>query len=235
MIAITEDDYPLNISQKMAIISFPPVDQADEDGLLAVGGDLEVESLLLAYRSGVFPWPISDEHLLTWFAPSQRAIVWLKDFHISQSLKKFLKKTTYEIQIDTNFSGVIQGCADIQRRKKEKSTWITDRMIEAYTRLHQAGYCHSIECYDDGQLVGGLYGVSLGAMFAGESMFHLAENASKVCVCHLVERMRKHGAFWFDCQQMTPLFKTFGAVEIERSKYMKLLEEALLRDVCIFS
>lgn len=235
MIPITECNNPLTYFSEMAIISFPPVDQADEDGLLAVGGDLEVESLLLSYRSGVFPWPISDEHLLTWFAPPKRAIIWLKDFHISQSLKKFLKKTTYEIRVDTNFAAVIEGCADIQRRKKEKSTWITDRMIEAYTRFHHAGYCHSIECYDEGQLVGGLYGVSLGGMFAGESMFHLAENASKVCVCYLADRMHKSGALWFDCQQMTPLFRNFGAVEVGRDEFMKLLEDALSRDVCLFS
>lgn len=218
----------------MAIIEFPPVELADDSGLLAVGGDLEVESLLLAYRSGIFPWPIVDEDLLTWFAPKRRAILFLENFHISRSLEKKIRKEPCSFRIDTSFECVIRACARSANRREGQGTWITEKIIEAYIALHRAGWCHSIECYCDERLTGGLYGVAVGKMFAGESMFYLETDASKLTLVFLVDYLRERGVRWVDCQQMTPLLRHFGAVEVDRSVFMELLRDAVNQDVKLF-
>lgn len=215
----------------MAIVSFPPVKSANEYGFLAAGGDLEVESLLLAYRSGIFPWPIAEEDLLAWFSPPTRALLFLDEFHVGRSLQKIWDKGDCEFKINSDFPRVIEACSE---RKKEigqgdrATTWITPEMIAAYCDFHRAGFAHSIEVYRKDELIGGLYGVSIGRMFAGESMFYRAPNASKLAVIYLVEELKKRNIRWIDCQVMTPLFESFGAREVSRDEFLALLKESVI-------
>jgi len=217
----------------MAIISFPDIELADENGLLAMGGDLEVESLLLAYKSGIFPWPF-DETVLVWFAPPRRALLFLDEFHPSKSLLRENKKAAFTIRIDHDFESVIRNCAELKNRGRQRGTWITEDMIEAYTEFHRAGYAHSIECYQGEKLIGGMYGVAIGRMFAGESMFYRQPNASKLCMLHLVELLKAKGVKWIDCQVMTPFLKAFGAREVTRKQFMELLVPEVGANVKLF-
>ncbi len=217
----------------MAISRFPPVETADETGLLALGGDLDVDSLLLAYRNGIFPWPLYED-LITWFSPPERAVLFFDEFHVPHSLQKKLRKVNRTLCIDRNTPGVIRACAGVRNRKHQRGTWITQAMIEGYTNLHYAGYCHSVECYLDSLMTGGLYGVCVNGFFAGESMFHNESDASKICLCHLVDVLREKGLKWIDCQVMTPLLESFGAREVSRAKFMDMLEEALVVEAVEF-
>lgn len=221
----------------MVVKKFPPVDSADEYGFLCAGGDLEPESLLLAYRTAIFPWPIADEELITWFSPPRRALLFLNEAHVSKSLQKEFRRGRFEVRINTRFGDVMAGCADRRKeiqRGAQAGTWITEEMQEAYLRLHLLGHAHSIETFLEDQLVGGLYGVSIGGFFAGESMFYKESNASKVALIALVEHLRARGVPWIDCQVMTPLFKTFGAREVRRADYLKLLAVEAARNVTLF-
>jgi leucyl/phenylalanyl-tRNA--protein transferase len=206
----------------MAIVEFPPVETADEDGLLAVGGDLEPESILLAYSNGIFPWPL-DERLLAWFAPPQRAVLFIEDFHVGRSLKKALRNARFTCSVDTAFSQVIAHCAEVKNRGNQGSTWITEELREAYTKLHSLGFAHSFETYLGDSLVGGIYGIQLGGFFAAESSFYRRDNASKAAMIAMVEYLREQGIAWFDCQVLTPFSASFGAREIPRSDFMQLL------------
>jgi leucyl/phenylalanyl-tRNA--protein transferase len=210
---------------------FPPVDLADEDGLLAIGGELKVVTLLHAYRGGIFPWPIEGYPPL-WFAPPQRAVLFFDEFHVSKSLRKQMRAQNYEVRIDSCFDRVIRSCA--APRAYEKETWILPEMIRAYNRLHQAGYAHSVEVFFDEELVGGLYGVAIGKYFAGESMFHTQSGASKIALVHLVEHLKSRGAAWIDVQMPTPLFESFGARCIPRAEFMTLLAEAQAESGSLF-
>ncbi len=215
----------------MAIEQFPPVEYADEHGLLAVGGDLEVESLRLAYSSGIFPWPTSGLREVPWFAPPKRGVLFLQDYSPPRSLVKASRRGGFELRVNTAFREVIASCAMAKNRPGQRGSWITRQMVEAYSQLHGAGFAHSIECFVGGELVGGLYGVGIGGMFAGESMFYREPNASKLALNHLVEILRARGSEWIDCQQLTPFFSSMGAVEIERERFMELLGEAVARDL----
>jgi leucyl/phenylalanyl-tRNA---protein transferase len=210
----------------MAIRQFPPVESADEYGLLAVGGDLEVDSLLLAYREGIFPWPVSRRYL-TWFAPAERALLFLHRLHLPRSVQKLRRKNIFRFAIDQNAAAVIAKCAELKNRGEQRGTWITPAIQAAYLELHRAGYCHSFEAYAGDTLVGGLYGVSVGAMFAGESMFYRRANASKLALCFAADFLRAHGVAWIDCQVMTPLVQQLGAVLVPRAEFMRLLMQAL--------
>ena len=210
----------------MAIVEFPDVETADEDGLVAVGGDLEPESIVLAYKSGIFPWPI-HERLLAWFAPPQRGVLFLDEFHISRRLREQLKKHPFTTAIDQDFVGVITRCAEVKNRGDQDGTWITSTIIEAYRRLFEMGIAHSFESYRDGQLVGGMYGVQIGGFFAAESSFYRETNASKVAMITLVEYLRSQGINWLDCQVITPFSASFGARAVERKEFMKMLKRAL--------
>ncbi len=211
----------------MAILSFPPVELADEDGLLAVGGDLQAESLLCAYRSGVFPWPL-DERSLLWFAPPRRAVIFLDEFHVSRRLARAIRRGKFTTARNTAFREVMTRCAEVKNRGGQHGTWITSEMIEAYCGLHARGFCHSFEAYLGGQLAGGLYGVQVGRFFAAESSFYRASDASKVAMCALVDHLAAEGIRWFDCQVLTPFSESFGAREIPRDEFMGLLASALL-------
>lgn len=213
-------------SREMTIVEFPPIESADPSGLLALGGDLDVDSLLLAYRSGIFPWPF-DERFVAWFAPPERAVLFLDKLHVSRSLRKLRARTTFTFREDGDFNRVIDECAKTFNRIGQRGTWITKRMKAAYRRLHEAGHCHSYECYDGERLVGGLYGVALGRFFAGESMFYREPNASKLAFWYLCERLEERSVRWIDCQVLTPLLESFGAEVVSRERYMQLLAEAL--------
>lgn len=218
----------------MVVTVFPDVSEAEDSGALAIGGDLEVDTLLNAYRSGIFPWPIGDDNLLLWFAPPKRAVMFFKDFHVSRRLRKKLGRGHYTFKIDTSFEKVITACASSANRQGQKGTWILPEIISAYVDLFHAGYCHSIECFRDDKSVGGLYGVAIGKMFAGESMFHTESDGSKVALCFLVDYLQARGVEWIDCQQMTALLASFGACEIDRQVFMGMLKDAVNQDVRLF-
>ncbi len=207
------------------ITHFPPLSQEDPDGLLAMGGDLETPSLKLAYESGIFPWPMENYPLL-WFSPPQRAILEFKGLHIPKRFKQELQKKGFHYQVNQNFTEVIQHCAQGKTRQSS-GTWISEQMITAYTQFHHAGYAHSFECYNsEGKLVGGLYGVGIGKMFAGESMFFLESGASKAALLYACDFLSNRGATWMDVQVMSPLLKQFGAKEIPRAAFIKKLKKA---------
>lgn len=218
----------------MTILEFPPVDRADEHGLLAVGGDLEIESILLAYRSGIFPWPLSDDYL-TWFAPPERAVLFHEDFHISRSLKKSRRKGWASFAIDSNFEAVITNCAELTNRGDQSGTWITPDILHAYIELHRAGHAHSFECYAEGKLVGGVYGVHCEGVFAAESMYYRVSDASKLTLWFMVSYLKALGLDWFDVQVMTPLLKSFGAIELERPNFMQLLKQTRNQNSSLFA
>jgi leucyl/phenylalanyl-tRNA---protein transferase len=203
-------------------LRFPSPRFADAEGLVAVGGDLSVSRLLLAYRSGIFPWTVEP---ITWWSPNPRAVFELDRFHASRSLVKVIRKGLFEITIDRAFRSVIQECAASARGRR--STWISPEFIEAYTALHERGHAHSLECWQGKELAGGVYGVAIGGFFAGESMFHRVSNASKVALFHLVEHLRRQGFALFDIQMLTPVTEQLGGVTIRREEYLKRLAAAV--------
>ena len=204
---------------------FPPPDYADPSGLLAVGGDLSKERLLEAYRLGIFPW-YSDDQPILWWSPDPRLVLDLKDFKISLSLRKTLKKGVFQVTFDHAFEEVIQACAVVPRAA-QNGTWITEEMQEAYINLHGLGYAHSVESWFGGKLAGGLYGVSLGKSFFGESMFHLKTDASKVALATLVEKLKSWDFHFIDSQMTTEHMVRLGAKELPRRIFLKRLQSAL--------
>jgi leucyl/phenylalanyl-tRNA--protein transferase len=206
-------------------LAFPPPQLAPEKGLLAVGGDLSQNRLLLAYRMGIFPWYSEDEPIL-WWSPDPRLVLFPDDLRVSKSLQKLIKKGAFKVTIDTAFYRVIGECARI-RGENDEGTWIVGDMIQAYCRLHDAGFAHSVETWQDDRLVGGLYGVSLGRCFFGESMFARASNASKVAFVALVEYLKNLCFDIIDCQVTTEHLLSFGAKEIPRSLFLKELDKSL--------
>ena len=210
----------------MVVTRFPPLDTADEDGLLAIGGDLDPQSILLAYTQGIFPWPI-DEGTLAWFAPPERAVIFLSEFHVSRKLQRVLNRDTFSLRRDTDFRGVIERCAELKNRGTQGGTWITSDVIEAYVELHRLGFCHSFEAFKGEELVGGLYGIQIGRFFAAESSFFRVPDASKAAMCLLARYLSEQKIEWFDCQVLTPFSESFGAREIARDGYMRLLANAL--------
>jgi leucyl/phenylalanyl-tRNA--protein transferase len=206
-------------------VIFPPAEEADPSGLLAVGGDLSSERLLEAYRLGIFPWYSENDPIL-WWSPDPRLVLDLGDFKISRSLRKILKKEIFRVTIDQAFVEVIRGCATVAR-EGQPGTWITDEMHEAYARLHKLGYAHSVETWFKGELAGGLYGVSLGKAFFGESMFHTRTDASKVALAALVERLKSWGFHFIDAQMTTEHLLRLGAKELPRRIFLKRLAGAL--------
>lgn len=209
---------------------FPPVDQADEDGLLALGGTLEPEWLLDAYMHGVFPWPFgSDSQPMAWWSPDPRGILELDGLHISRRLRRTLRQGRFEVSCDRAFREVMVACAVGPGRLG--GTWITRRMIEAYTRLHRLGFAHSVEARLDGRLVGGVYGVSIRGLFAAESKFYRERDASKVALAFLVAHLRARGFLLLDLQMVTSHTQRLGAIEISRREYLDRLARALEQDV----
>jgi len=200
---------------------FPPPCHADPDGLLAVGGDLTPERLLLAYASGIFPWYNDDDPIL-WWSPDPRCILEPEGLKVSRGLEKTLRKGTFEVTIDRDFSRVIRSCAQV-RLEKGVGTWINEELISAYCRLHAMGFAHSVESWHEGALAGGLYGVSLGRCFFGESMFSLVSNASKVAFVSLVRELEKRHFELIDCQMPSDHLTSLGATVIPRDLFIKRL------------
>lgn len=204
---------------------FPSVEHAldEPNGLLAYGADLSPGRLLTAYSQGIFPWFSEGEPLL-WWSPSPRAIIPLEDFHASASLRKLMRKKTYQVTLNQDFAAVIQQCASIPRiQYGQTSTWITADMIAAYQTLHELGLAHSVEVWEGENLVGGLYGVAVGQVFCGESMFHRKANTSKLALACLVEHMKRHNGAFIDCQMPTDHLMSLGAQPIAREAFVDLL------------
>lgn len=203
---------------------FPHPGLASRNGLLAVGGDLSAERLLLAYSLGIFPWYNLGDPIL-WWSPSPRLIIIPKNIHVPRSLEKGIRKRGYSVTFDTAFERVINACATVGDRAGE-GTWLVPEMIEAYVKLHRLGYAHSVETWRDGELAGGLYGVSLGLCFFGESMFFLQPDASKTALVALAAFLAGRGFLFIDCQQDTPHMRKMGGRTVSRRHFMKLLREA---------
>jgi leucyl/phenylalanyl-tRNA--protein transferase len=203
-------------------LAFPDHRAANREGLLALGGDLSVPRLLLAYRSGIFPW---TDDPLTWWSPDPRAIFEIATFRPPRRLESKLRNHPFKITIDRDFPGVIRACAEPAPGRE--STWISPRFIDAYLELHHQGYAHSIEIWQQGRLVGGIYGVAIEGFFAGESMFHRATDASKIALCFLMDYLRARRFELFDTQVLSPLTARLGAIEIRRRDYLTRLASAL--------
>ncbi len=205
--------------------AFPSPEYADDDGLLAVGGDLRAERLLLAYANGIFPWPHEGMPLL-WFSPLDRMVLPGRELHVSRRLGRTIRSGRFEVHLDRNCREVITACASI-RRGDEQGTWITGQMIEAYSRLHDLGFVHSAESWFEGELVGGLYGVSLGGVFVGESMFARVRDASKVALVTLIHQLMRWQIELVDVQVHTDHLESFGAREWTRERYLAERERVL--------
>lgn len=208
----------------MRKVVFPPVEAATEDGLVAVGGDLQADTILEAYSRGIFPWPLSPEFPLAWFSPDPRGILEFKDMHVPKSLIKFLKKSPFDIKHDTSFAEIIRLCA-IVPRKDQPSTWITPDIIHGYTTLFEQGYAWCCGAWMGQRLVGGLYGVKLGAFRSGESMFTLEDNAGKAALLAATERFQLEGISWMDTQMVTPVVRGLGGKEIDRKVFLAMLKK----------
>ena len=206
---------------------FPPPALAREDGLLAVGGDLSVPRLLLAYQHGIFPWYSPGEPIL-WWSPNPRLVLFPEEFHLSKRLARTIRQQIFRVTFDTDFKRVIRACAET-RRKEGEGTWLNEDMIEAYCKLHGLGYAHSVECWQGEELVGGLYGISLGAVFFGESMFSLAPDSSKVALAGLVDRLKGWDFELIDCQVGTGHLQRLGAREISGEEFSHRLAQTVAR------
>lgn len=207
-------------------ISFPDPRLAESDGLLAVGGDLSVDRLLLAYSHGIFPWySFRDSDDIYWYCPHERFVIFPDEIHVSHSMRTLMRKQIYEVTFNNDFSGVINACSRL--RFDETGAWLGPDMIEAYTRLHEQNFAASVEVWQGNELVGGLYGVNLGRCFFGESMFSLVPNGSKLALIALARLFSQHGGLLIDCQLETPHLRSMGGRFISYDEYMKILDEGI--------
>ncbi|MFT4692756.1 MAG: leucyl/phenylalanyl-tRNA--protein transferase [Verrucomicrobiia bacterium] len=202
-------------------------EEGDFEGLVALGGDLSVERLRLAYRSGIFPWSVDP---ITWWSPSQRGVIPLDDVCWGRSLLKEVRRRPFQVTINRAFREVVMGC----QTQPRPGGWISEEFVDSYTELHKQGHAHSVECWRDAELVGGVYGVQVGGAFAGESMFHRESNASKIALYHLVERLREREFVLFDTQMVTDTTARIGAVEMPRDEYLTRLASVADMD-CVFA
>lgn len=210
-------------------IVFPPVESASEDGLVAVGGDLELDTLLEAYQKGIFPWPLSTYPLNvdlphTWFSPDPRGMLEFKRLHVPRSFVKFLKKSPFHVTFNKAFADVIVNCAKTPR-KDQPGTWITPEIINAYLNMFEKGYAYSVEVWNGNELVGGMYGVIIGDFVSGESMFTLEDNAGKEALYTLVHHLQEKGITWLDTQMVTEVVKQFGGKYVPRPVFLGKLQE----------
>jgi len=212
------------IADNIVSEKFPDVSHAltEPDGLLAIGGDLNPDRLLDAYRKGIFPW-YSDGQPIMWWSPDPRCVLFPDEFIISRSLKKSLRKNDYKVTFDQVFSDVVKSCAE--PRLNSPGTWITQAIIKNYQLLHESGYAHSVECWHQGELVGGLYGIAIGQLFFGESMFSRITDASKICFAHLVHFLKTHGFALIDCQVYSEHLARLGARVIPRDEFSNVLDQ----------
>ena len=204
---------------------FPPAEDALEDGLLALGADLSTDRLLLAYRNGIFPW--FDDEVPMWWCPDPRFVLYPNELKVSKSMKQVMKKGSFEFRINTAFKKVIANCKAVEREGQD-GTWITDEVEGAYTQMHQLGYAHSAEAWLDSELVGGLYGIRLGNIFFGESMFTHVSNASKFAFIKYIEQLKAEGVVLIDCQVYTEHLESLGARMVSRSLFLEILKRQIL-------
>lgn len=204
---------------------FPPADEAEEDGIIAIGGDFSPERLLNAYAAGIFPWP-HEGYPLLWFSPDPRMVLIPSELKVARSLRQRIKKQPFEIRFDTAFRQVMEGCRDAPRADQE-GTWITDEMLDGYGQLHKLGFAHSAEAWEGDELVGGCYGISIGGAFFGESMFARKSDASKIAFATLVQRLEEWGFSLIDAQVHTDHLARFGAKEIPRGLFLTELKTSL--------
>lgn len=205
-------------------IVFPHPAYAEDDGLLAIGGDLSTERLMLAYSNGIFPW-YSEGYPILWWSTDPRMVIFPEKFKVHKSLRNIINRKTFNVKFDTCFEKVIKQCAKVDRKNQDE-TWITNDMLNAYIKFHEAGYCHSVETFFDNKLVGGLYGVSIGKTFFGESMFHLISNASKVALYYLVEKLKEWNFLIIDAQQETSHMSSMGAELIPGAEFLSILKKS---------
>lgn len=210
----------------MPIIDFPPIEEADQNGLLAIGGDLSLESLTLAYSRGIYPWPISPEFPMTWFSPNPRGVIPCEEFHLSKSLLKTLKRQEYKISYSENFEEIVRMCQKAHANSGD-GTWITEEIISGYKELfdQKYAYCLTVLDKDNDEIIGGIYGVSFGQFVSGESMFHLKPNASKIALAYLLSLLKIKGIKYLDTQMVTETTKTFGAINISRNNFKKYVQK----------
>lgn len=199
---------------------FPPADKAAADGLLAIGGDLKPERLLLAYRSGIFPWFNEDEPQL-WWCPDPRCVIFPDELYMSKSMRQLLKQNAFTVTVNKAFADVIHLCAETRQQKE--GTWITDEIKEAYGTLHRSGYAVSVEAWQNDELVGGLYGIRMGKLFFGESMFSKVSNASKYAFISYVQQLKNEGVLLIDCQIYTAHLESLGARMIPRKEFLEIV------------
>jgi leucyl/phenylalanyl-tRNA--protein transferase len=216
----------------MAIIHFPDPRSASPEGIVAIGGDLHPDSVLAAYRQGIFPWPVEKLPLL-WFCPPERAVLELAELHVPRSLARARRQARLRFTIDRAFEAVIRGCAETPR-PGQQGTWITPAVIAGYVRLHRLGAAHSVEAWQDERLVGGLYGVDVDGAFAAESMFYRVPNASKLAILHLADHVRERGLDWIDIQTLTPHMVRLGAKAIGREEFLARLQATRVRGLHLF-
>lgn len=215
------------IDDRDGVIGFPDPRLGDADGLFAVGGDLSVDRLLLAYSNGIFPWySFRDQPEILWYCPMDRFVIFPDEIHVSHSMRTLMNKGKYSVGINEDFEGVIRGCS--QLRIDEDGAWLGEDMIKAYTSLHNQGFAASVEVWeeDTGRLVGGLYGVTIGKVFIGESMFSRVPSASKLALIFLADFMREHGGKMIDCQLETPHLKSMGGRYISYEEYMRIMSDS---------
>lgn len=205
-------------------LTFPDPRDASDEGLLAYGGDLSPDRLVSAYCLGIFPWYDPTSPDIMWWSPNPRMVLYPEKFRMTKSLRKRIRRKEFEIRIDSAFEQVIEACGNVPREGQD-GTWITGEMLTAYIKMHKLGIAHSIECWQEDKLVGGLYGLSLGQMFFGESMFHLVSDASKVAFYHLSELSKSLDFSIIDCQMHTDHLESMGAEEISRDSYLKLVDD----------
>ena len=212
-----------NITFLTDALKFPPVENANAEGLLAVGGDLSPERLRLAYNRGIFPW-FNEDSLILWWSPDPRMVLFPEKIKISKSMRKVINSGKYRLSTNTCFEQVLEHCSSV-KRKGQQGTWITQAMKAAYLKLHQIGMAKSVEVWEEEQLVGGLYGVDLGHVFCGESMFSLKANASKLAFTYLAKELSKKNYCLIDCQMHTPHLESLGAEEIPRKQFINILKK----------
>lgn len=204
---------------------FPPVDEASYEGVLAIGGDLSIERLLLAYRNGIFPWFNDDEPIL-WWSPPERMVVVPQTYKVSKSIRNLLNQNKFKVTFNQDFSEVIRNCQQVERIGQD-GTWISEEIIASYTKLHEMGIAKSVEVWQNNELVGGLYGVDLGTVFCGESMFSKVSNASKIAFVALINYLKENNYLLLDCQVYNEHLEKLGAFEISRAVFMKVLKSTV--------
>ena len=213
--------------------AFPNINRANKYGIIALGGSPEPDLLLDAYSHGIFPWPHPEIEELPWFAPPRRAVLLFDNFQGESRISRYIKKEGFQFYCNTCFQTVMKECASPENRTV-KSSWITAEMLDGYSKLNEMGFAHSIEVFKDDNLVGGLYGVSIGGMFAAESMFYRVSNASKAALLMLIKLLSSQGVTWIDCQQLTSHLSSLGGAEISRNHFMALLTESLKMKNLVF-